>query len=148
MNSYKKLKKSCWDKTKDCLHKVTCGNVSKSVSKLEEATGFLVDFWDVDKLNEPISSDKEINAMMDNLLDENYNNRNTKYEKSPTILKFQMYMLTATDGQNRNVLHIACKYGLHIIIKFLVKKMHEFGCYNYAVRTLDFKGMSPLYNLC
>ena len=56
-------------------------------------------------------------------------------------------MLTATDFQLRNVLHIACKHGLRRVCKYLVKFALEFGALNYMCAQEDTLGMVPFYRL-
>jgi ankyrin repeat protein len=66
------------------------------------------------------------------------------------VLKFQSYVFSRTNGDGRNVLHLACNIGNHKIVQFLLSKAGPtyLGVLNTIINAKDNMGLTPLYLLC
>ena len=110
---------------------MTCGFVERSDRSLDEPSGDMKDFWSISRLdvNKPISEHDWINQKLVELNERNEMLLGTDEHRDPAILKFQLHLLTASDDEGRNLLSVACQYGLHLVVKFIVKKAVQFGVF-------------------
>ena len=116
-----------------------------------EPTGTMMDYWHVRDLpfDEPISqTNPEVNKIMVTMLNRNEGRKGTPFYIEPIILKFKMHYLSGTDLKGRNLLHIACRFGLRMVSRFLIEKAADLSTLNLLQAQKDQLGMTPLYHLC
>lgn len=94
----------------------------------DQPNGTMDDYWKVQDIakDTPLGLNSTVEQKMTEILDINTGREGTPAHVCPLIIRFQLYMLTKTDNNDRNVLFIACKHGLHIVTRFLVEKAQEF----------------------
>lgn len=87
--------------------------------------------------DEPISKDEKVNKIMMTMLNRNEGRKGTHRYIDPCILKFQLHTLSGSDLKHRNLLHIACKFGLRMVSRFLVEKSSDLGTLNLLLAMQD-----------
>jgi hypothetical protein len=93
-----------------------------------EPNGTMDDYWKVHDISKDVNHG--LSDLMEEKIKENLDMNEGRYGdperyKNPLIIRFQLYMLMQVDNNQRNVLFIACKHGLHVVTKFLVEMAME-----------------------
>ena len=66
------------------------------------------------------------------------------------LIKFQNFMLTATNDESANVLHLACQIGNLKLVKFILEKAGPkyLSVLSKMINSEDEMGLTPVYLLC
>ena len=70
------------------------------------------------------------------------------YDPFNKLQSTQIFILTATNDELRNVLHQACQDGDTDLFNFLIDKSISFNVQSATINQRDFMGQTPLYLLC
>lgn len=103
----------------------------------------LEDGVDDESIELNLSRDKEVAAILQN-------SKSLPITCDKKLVKFQNFMLTGTNDEQQNVMHLACQIGDLKLVKFLLEKAGPkyLNVLSSIINSQDEMGLTPIYLLC